>query len=279
MSSETNPPTGAPTRAMDTLIRPTYTLWWREIVRFYRQRSRIVGALATPILFWILLGSGFAETFRADGGPDGVSYAEYFYPGAMTMVVLFTAIFSTISVIEDRKEGFLQAVLVAPVARSTVVLGKILGGATLALGQALLLLIAAPLVGLDLGMGDFVAVTVILAIIAFGLTTLGFMIAWRMDSTQGFHAIMNLVLIPMWLLSGAFFPAAGASGWLRVLMTLNPLTYGMAALRRCLYPAGVTVGPDVPGLAFALVVTVGFAVVAFLIARAQASRPLDVGLA
>lgn len=276
MSSQTNP--SAPSM-MDTLIRPTTTLWWREIVRFYRQRSRIVGALATPILFWILLGSGFAESFRAEGGPEGVGYAEYFYPGAMTMVVLFTAIFSTISVIEDRKEGFLQAVLVAPVARSTVVLGKILGGATLALGQALLLLVAAPLVGLDLGVGDFIAVTLILAIIAFGLTTLGFMIAWRMDSTQGFHAIMNLVLIPMWLLSGAFFPAAGASGWLRLLMTLNPLTYGMAALRRCLYPAGVTVGPDVPGLAFALAVTVAFAVIAFLIARAQASRPLDVGLA
>lgn len=265
--------------AMDTLIRPTYTLWRREIVRFYRQRSRIVGALATPILFWILLGSGFAESFRADGTPDGVGYGEYFYPGAMTMVVLFTAIFSTISVIEDRKEGFLQAVLVAPVARSTVVLGKILGGSTLALGQALLLLAAAPLVGLRLGLGDILVVTLILAVIAFGLTTLGFMIAWRMDSTQGFHAIMNLLLIPMWLLSGAFFPAAGASGWLKILMMLNPLTYGMAALRRCLDPSGVAVGPDVPGLGFALVVTIGFAVVAFFAARSQASRPLDVGVA
>jgi len=266
--------------AMDTLVRPTFTLWWREIVRFYRQRSRIVGALATPVVFWILLGSGFAGSFQAGGGQqEGVGYAEYFYPGAMTMVVLFTAIFSTISVIEDRKEGFLQAVLVAPVARSTVVLGKILGGATLALGQALLLLAAAPLVGLHLGLLDFAAVTVILSIIAFGLTTLGFLIAWRMDSTQGFHAIMNLVLIPMWLLSGAFFPAAGASGWLRLLMALNPLTYGMAALRRCLYPAGLAVGPDVPALPLALLVTVGFSVGAFLIARSQASRPLDVGIA
>ena len=264
---------------MDTLVRPTYTLWKREIVRFYRQRSRIVGALATPILFWILLGSGFAESFKANGAPDGVGYAEYFYPGAMTMVVLFTAIFSTISVIEDRKDGFLQAVLVAPVSRSMVVLGKILGGATLALGQALLLLAAAPLVGLDLSLGDFAIVTLILAVIAFGLTTLGFLIAWRMDSTQGFHAIMNLVLIPMWLLSGAFFPAAGAAGWLRFLMVVNPLTYGMAALRRCLYPTGVTVGPDVPSLALALTVTVAFAVITFLIARSQASRPLDVGLA
>ena len=116
---------------MDTLLRPTATLWWREIVRFYRQRSRIVGALATPLLFWLLLGSGFAESFRPPGTSESTGYAAYFYPGVMVMVVLFTAIFSTISVIEDRREGFLQAVLVAPVARSTVVLGKILGGASL----------------------------------------------------------------------------------------------------------------------------------------------------
>jgi ABC-2 type transport system permease protein len=208
-----------------------------------------------------------------------VGYAEYFFPGAMVLVVLFTAIFSTISVIEDRKEGFLQAVLVAPVSRSTVVLGKILGGTTLALGQALLLLLAAPFLGLRLGLGDVALVFAVLLVISFGLTTLGFLIAWRMESTQGFHAIMNLVLIPMWLLSGAFFPASGASPWLRLLMALNPLTYGLAALRRCLYPAGVAVGQDVPALALSIAVTLLFAVVTFLAARQMASRPLDVGLA
>jgi ABC-2 type transport system permease protein len=263
---------------MDTLIRPTITLWQREIVRFYRQRSRIVGALATPILFWLLLGSGFADSFRPGGAGD-IDYAEYFYPGTMILVVLFTAIFSTISVIEDRKEGFLQAVLVAPVARSTVVLGKILGGTTLALGQALLLLAAAPFLGLRLGPIDLLLVVAILFVVAFALTTLGFLIAWKMDSTQGFHAIMNLVLIPMWLLSGAFFPAAGASGWLRAVMFLNPLTYGVAALRRCLYAGTTTVGADVPTLALSIFVTVGFAVLTFVAARSLASRPLDVGLA
>jgi len=259
--------------------RPILTLWQREIVRFYRQRSRIVGALATPILFWLLLGSGFAETFRATGPQSGIGYAEYFFPGAMVLVILFTAIFSTISVIEDRKEGFLQAVLVAPVSRSAVVLGKILGGTTLAVGQALLLLLAAPFLGMHLGIGHFVLVVAVLLVISFGLTTLGFLIAWRMDSTQGFHAIMNLVLIPMWLLSGAFFPASGASPWLRVVMALNPLTYGLAALRRCLYPAGVSVGPEVPALAVSMVVTLVFAAVTFLAARQMASRPLDIGLA
>jgi len=264
---------------MDTLIRPTITLWHREIVRFYRQRSRIVGALATPVLFWLLLGSGFSDSFRPGGAMGGVGYTEYFYPGTMILVVLFTAIFSTISVIEDRKEGFLQAVLVAPVARSTVVLGKILGGTTLALGQALLLLAAAPFLGLRLGVGDLLLIVAILFIVAFALTTLGFLIAWKMESTQGFHAIMNLVLIPMWLLSGAFFPAAGASAWLRGVMFLNPLTYGVAALRRSLYAGTTTVGPDVPTLALSILVTCTFAVLTFLAARSLASRPLDVGLA
>lgn len=265
--------------AMDTLIRPTYTLWWREIVRFYRQRSRIVGALATPVLFWLLLGSGFADSFQPSGSAGGLGYAEYFYPGTMVLVVLFTAIFSTISVIEDRREGFLQAVLVAPVARSTIVLGKILGGTTLALGQALLLLAAAPFLGFHLGVGNLLLVVAILFVVAFALTTLGFLIAWRMESTQGFHAIMNLVLIPMWLLSGAFFPAAGAAPWLRGLMALNPLTYGVAALRRCLYAGSASVGSDVPTLALSILVTCAFAILVFVLARALASRPLDVGLA
>ena len=169
--------------------------------------------------------------------------------------------------------------LVAPVARSTVVLGKILGGTTLALGQAVLLLAAAPLLGLHLGVIDLLLVVAILFIVAFALTTLGFLIAWKMESTQGFHAIMNLVLIPMWLLSGAFFPASGASPWLRGVMYLNPLTYGVAALRRCLYTGTVRVGADVPTLALSILVTTAFAVLTFVAARSMASRPLDVGLA
>ncbi|HZR79653.1 MAG TPA: ABC transporter permease [Candidatus Binatia bacterium] len=260
------------------VLLPTATLWWREVVRFYRQRSRIVGALATPILFWILLGSGFSASFRPPGSPADMGYAEYFFPGTIVLVVLFTAIFSTISVIEDRREGFLQAVLVAPVSRASVVLGKILGGTTLALGQALLLLLAAPLLGIGLGVVDVAVVVAVLFAIAFGLTTLGFLIAWRMESTQGFHAIMNLVLMPMWFLSGAFFPSTGAPAWLRLLMAVNPLTYGLAALRRALYPA-VVVGTDVPTLALSFAITCAFAILSFVAARALVARPLDVSLA
>ena len=264
---------------IETLLLPTATLLHREIVRFYRQGTRIVGALGTPVLFWLLLGSGLGASFRPSGAPEGLGYLEYFYPGTIVLVVLFTAIFSTISVIEDRREGFLQAVLVAPVARSTVVLGKVLGGTALALGQAVLLLLAAPFLGLHIGPVDFLFVVAILFVISFGLTALGFLIAWRMDTTQGFHAIMNLALIPMWLLSGAFFPSQGAPLWLRTVMALNPLTYGLAALRRGLYPQATMVAAGTPSLSLSVVVTCGFAVLGFLLARALASRPLTAGLA
>src|SRR5262249_3289362 len=148
--------------------------------------------------------------------------------------------------------------------RATVVLGKILGGTTLALGQAILLLCAAPFLGLGLGIFDLARVIVVLFAIAFGLTALGFLIAWQMESTQGFHAIMNLLLMPMWFLSGAFFPATGVPMWLRILMIANPLTYGLAALRRSLYPASPGVGADVPTLALSFGVTCIFALAAFL---------------
>jgi ABC-2 type transport system permease protein len=220
---------------------PVATLWWRELVRFYRQRSRVVGALGTPLLFWLLIGAGFGGSFRAvepPGAPSsagvGVSYLGYLFPGTILLIVLFTAIFSTISVIEDRHEGFLLSVLVAPISRSALVLGKVLGGATLALLQGLTFVLLAPLVGIRLGAWQAAEVTAILFLISFSLTALGFYFAWRLDSVQGFHSVMNLVLMPMWLLSGALFPVSGARSWIGWLMRMNPLTYGMDALSRAL---------------------------------------------
>src|SRR5215211_7328963 len=129
------------------LLLPSLSLAKRELVRFLRQRHRVVGALATPIVFWLLIGGGMGRSFRAEGTPGGGNYLLYFFPGTVLMILLFTAIFSTISIIEDRREGFLQSVLVAPVPRLAIVLGKVLGGAALAFAQALLFLLFAPLVG------------------------------------------------------------------------------------------------------------------------------------
>jgi len=215
---------------------PAFTLWWRELVRFYRQRSRVVGVIASPLVFWLVIGSGFGTSFRSGNAPGQQHYLDYFYPGALIMIVLFTSIFTMMSVIEDRKEGFLLSVLAAPVPRAAIVLGKVLGGTTLAAAQGLIFLVFAPLVGVSLGLPQFLLVALTVFLVSFALTALGFAIAWPMDSTSAFHAIINLFLIPLWLLSGALFPLAGASGWLRWLMRINPLTYGVEALRTLLYP-------------------------------------------
>jgi ABC-2 type transport system permease protein len=225
------------------VILPAFTLWWREIVRFYRQRSRVVGVIASPLLFWLVIGSGFGSSFRAGNAPGQQHYLDYFYPGALIMIVLFTSIFAMMSLIEDRKEGFLLSVMVAPVPRSAIVLGKVLGGTTLSAIQGLIFLAFAPFVGVHMGFVDFLLVVFVVFLVSFALTSLGFAIAWPMDSTQAFHAIINLFLIPLWLLSGALFPLSGASGWLRLVMRMNPLTYGVEALRILLYPESPTVLP------------------------------------
>jgi len=134
---------------------PAFTLWLREVVRFYRQRSRVVGVIASPVLFWLVIGSGFGTSFRSGNGAGQQHYLDYFYPGALIMIVLFTSIFTMMSVIEDRKEGFLLSVLVAPVPRSAIVLGKVLGGTTLSTIQGLIFLIFAPFVGVHFTVASF----------------------------------------------------------------------------------------------------------------------------
>lgn len=251
------------------------TLWHREMVRFFRQRTRIVGALGPPLLFWLLLGSGVGASFRfgSGGGGSSMNYMEYFFPGTVVLILLFTSIFSTISIIEDRKEGFLQAVLVAPIPRSAFVLGKLLGGTALAVMQGVLFMLLAPLVGISFS--AIPAALGMLALVAFGLTALGYIIAWSMDSTQGFHAIMNLFLIPMWLLSGSVFPSSGAPGWLRLVIAVNPLTYGLAAVRWSIYgttKAGAMSLPSfMSSFGVSLIFSGSLAVAAILITRRTSS--------
>jgi ABC-2 type transport system permease protein len=211
------------------------------------------------------------------GTPQGTGYLEYFYPGIILLVMLFTAIFATIAVVEDRREGFLQGVLVAPVARSSIVMGQALGSTTLALIQGILLLLLAPVAGVTLSLGAILAVIVVLFCLAFSVTNMGLIIAWRMQSTQGFHAIMNLILMPIWLLSGAFFPVTGVPVWLEWIMRVNPLTYGMAALRRGLYLHVPELAGDVPALLPSFGVIVLFGVVTLVVAVRTAQRSTAYG--
>ena len=259
----------------------------RELIRFLRQRTRVIGAFGQPVIFWILFGAGLRTSFRAPTWAAGltheVTYQEYFLPGVAVLIVLFTAIFSTISIIEDRREGFLQGVLVAPVSRLSIVLSKLAAGTVLAIFQAGLFLLMGPLLS-SLGIGAEIDVSwsvsrmllavMFLMLIAAELTALGFIIAWPMNSTQGYHAVMSIFLMPMWLVSGAFFPG-GDSGWLFWLIRVNPLTYGVAGLRRLLYSQSLPVTAELPSMTLCIIVTVGVTVSLTLLAVWMVSRPSE----
>lgn len=252
-----------------TAVLPALSLGWREIVRFHRDRARVLSGIATALLFWVLIGFGMGSSFAPTGMPAGVGAVEYLFPGTVVFVVLVTAIVGTFSLIEDRRTGFLQGVIVSPVPRSAIVLGKVLGGAAIAVLQGALLLPLAPLVGIPVGAAGIVAGLAALFAMAFALTCLGFVLAWGMESIQGFHGIVNLLLLPLWFLSGAIFPLAGAARGLQLVMRLDPLAYGLAVFRQALY-GRADVAFAAPGTAWA--VTVGFALAAFGLAVWVARR-------
>ena len=251
---------------------PAYTLWRREIVRFYRQKARVVGVIASPLLFWLVLGSGFANSFHSSGSSSD-KYLGYFFPGAVAMIVLFTAIFSMMSLIQDRNEGFLLSVMAAPVSRSSIVLGKVLGGTTLAAIQGILFLVFLPMLGIHASLADIGYSILLICLISFQLTTVGFAIAWPMDSPQAFHAIINLILLPMWMLSGALFPISDASGWFRYVMLANPLTYGVVALQQALlHPSGQLLSMT-DNLIITAILCVFFFVLAWAIVNRRTHKP------
>ena len=231
---------------MNSFVLPAATLWQRELVRFWRQKSRLLGVIASPLVIWLLIGYGSNTLAR-------------FFTGALVMTVMFSAIFSTISIIEDRREGFLLSMMVSPAPRTSLVLGKILGAATLAWIQGLIFLAFAPLAGIAIGWDELLAVAGAIFLVSFTLTGMGFVIAWKMESTAGFHAIMNLLLMPMWMVSGALFPVSEAHGLVKAIMWANPLTYSLSLLNHTLAFPNVT-----PGAPASLLVTAAFGVALLL---------------
>lgn len=228
----------------------------REIIRIVRQPSRLIASIATPVLIWVLLGSGFANSFKPPSeqlAQAGASYGLYLLPGMLTMTVLFSSIFGAISLIEDRHEGFLQSVLVSPAPRWALGLAKLLGTSLLATAQAAVLLPAAYVLGDPVSVLHLGLILGALLCVSFGVAGIGLAAAWWVDSTQGFHGVMNLVLLPMWLLSGSVFPLAGASGPMKLLMMANPVTWCTQALLGALEL-------DHANMALAWSVTIGFGI-------------------
>lgn len=255
---------------MTPFVLATWTLLLREVRHFYRDRARLTGVLLQPLLFWLLIGTGLSASFRPPG--YDATYLDYFFPGVLLMVVLFTAIFSTYAVIEDRRAGFLQGVLVSPAPRSAIVLGKVLGGALLGVLQCLLFLLVpwCGLVQLELGLVGTAELLLWLTVAGMLLTALGFVMAWAMTSTQGYHMLMSVLLLPMWLFSGAAFPMAGAPLWLRVIMQANPLTHVLHFIRGSF---GGVATPDAGALPWlSAVYVVGLTVAAIAWATRQVRR-------
>jgi ABC-2 type transport system permease protein len=231
-------------------------LWKRDLLRLSKERSRWIGVAAQPLLLWLLLGSGMASTFQIAG--SDVDYLNYFFPGVCAMVVLFTTIFATMAVIEDRREGFLQQVLVSPGSRLSMVVGKCCGVTTVALLQVLLCVLVAPAAGYDLASIHWPMLLAATVLGGVGLTGLSFMFAWVINSTHGYHALMAMVLLPLWLVSGAMFPVSG--GWLGAINDVNPMSYVVDALRHALEGGQCALASSEPVVA--LVFLGGFALIA-----------------
>lgn len=224
-------------------LRATYIIWYRDLVRFRRDRARLVASLSQPLLYLVIFGTGLSSALgragavsmggaRTAAAPSGLTYTQFIFPGIIGMAVLFSAIFGAMSIVWDREFGFLKQVLVAPIDRAAVAVGKALGGATQAMIQGLVLLGLAPFIGIKLSAGVVAALVPLTFVLAFSLSALGVAIASRMRSMQGFQMIMTFLMMPMFFLSGALFPLRGLPAWMDVLTRLDPAAYGMDTLRR-----------------------------------------------
>lgn len=224
-------------------LRGVYIIWYRDVLRYWRDRMRIATALGQPVLYLFIFGTGLSSAFavgRGAGAPADVSYTTFMFPGVLAMTVIFTATFSAMSIVWDREFGFLREILVAPIGRPAVAIGKALGGSTVACFQAGIVLLLGPLVGVPLTPGLMLTVVPLLFLLAFCLSCVGIAIASRMKTMEGFQVLMNFFLMPMVFLSGAFFPLNNLPGWLAVLTRLDPAAYGVDPIRRAVLTASGT---------------------------------------
>jgi len=215
---------------MAEVWRGTWVVAYRELLRFVNERSRVVGSLAFPLIFLVIFGAGFGQLIGSLA--PGVNFIQFMYPGLVAMSVLTSSLFAGVSVVWDREFGFLREVMVAPIARSGIVLGKAVGATATALVQVGLLLLLAPVVGVSLSVESVVALVPVVAILALGLSGLGILIASFMTSQQGFQLVIQLLIFPLIFLAGVFFPVNNVPEWLQVISKLNPLTYGVDAIRQ-----------------------------------------------
>ncbi len=220
-------------------LRGVYTIWYRDILRFWHDRMRLVGAITLPFLFLVVFGSGLGARMGSLG--PGIDFTKFIFPGIIGMTVLMTSFMAGVSLVWDREFGFLKEVLVAPISRASVAAGKALGAATVALLQGILVLLFAPLVGISISLWTILALLPLMLLLAASMGSMGILLATRIRSMEAFQAVTQMLMFPMMFLSGVFFPLDGLPGWMSVLVRINPATYGVAPIRQVVL--GASSGP------------------------------------
>jgi len=234
-------------------LRPIYVICLREFIKFFREKSRLLGTLARPVLWLFVVGNGMSALIRPQAG---LSYLQFIFPGMIGMTILFASIFSSISIVWDREFGFMKEMLVAPISRLSIVVGKAVSGTAISAAQALIILVLVPFLGIRLTALQFLEVAALSVLLSFCITSLGILIAARLASFDGFNIIMNFLVMPMFFLSGAMYPVTSMPGVLLQLTHINPLTYGIDSLKHVLLAgAAPPLGPEFP-LALDLAVVV-----------------------
>jgi len=249
--------------------RPVYVICLREFKKFFREKSRLLGTLARPVLWLFVVGNGMNSLIRPQAG---FSYLQFIFPGMIGMTILFSSIFSSISIVWDREFGFMKEMLVAPISRLSIVIGKALSGTLLSVAQAIIILVLTPFLGIHLTIMQFMEVTAVAILVSFCITSMGILIAARLTSFDGFNIIMNFLVMPMFFLSGAMYPVSSMPPLLRQLTHINPLTYGIDAFKHVLLKNGTPpLGPEFP-LALDLVIVTAVSMVMLTLAALSFRR-------
>ncbi|MBE0429041.1 MAG: ABC transporter permease [Thermoleophilia bacterium] len=247
-------------------FRAVYIIWLRDLKRHFRDRARIIGSLGSPIVFVFILGQGLGASFRFTGAEADFDYKVFMFPGILGMTVLFAGVFAAVSIVWDREFGFLKEMLVAPVPSWSIALGKVISGATIATSQGALMLLLAPLVGIRLTLPMVLALLPTMFLVSISMTGMGILVATRLKSMQGFQVVMNFIMMPMFFISGAMFQLSSAPAWMDVLSRINPLTYGVDALRSIMvadFPSRYPLGYDLAMLAIISSALIIISIIAF----------------
>ncbi|MBI5344147.1 MAG: ABC transporter permease [Deltaproteobacteria bacterium] len=238
-----------------------YVIVLREFKRFFRQKGRLIVTMARPLIWLFIVGSGFTKLIDAGAGDH---YMQFILPGIIGMTILFSSVFSTISVVWDREFGFLREMLVAPVPRVSIVFGKLLSGTALSVFQGTALLLVAPFLGLGIGIKGFLAAVLLMSLVALSITALGLFVASFLTSLEGFNVIMNFIVLPMFFLSGALYPVSALPFPIKALAYLNPLCYGVDSFKHILLAPGGRFAAEIPLYADIIFITVFAAVMTML---------------